>query len=194
MNDIENEKPDAPKPDNLAKARAAKAAKAAERAAAPKAQPPAPPPLVAREFDPDAPLLTDEDRERIRLKAVKQVQDDRKKAAEAQLLAQELEKLRGKANEITGDPVMDEIVNIIVDTGANTDKLLIDGRIFQHGVMYPVPRHKAESMREMMWRSQMHEHAITGKPLLEFYQRKRNTVISRAGVVNPPRNPGERVL
>lgn len=148
----------------------------------------------AEEIDLDAPLLSAEDIERIRAKARAQVAAERKKQAEAQLLAEELEKIRGKQGQLTGDPRLDELVNVMIDCGENTDRIVINGRPFFHGRQYTVPRHVAESLREIMWRTQMHEHSITEKPLSAFYQRPHNTAISRKGIENGPRNPGERVI
>ena len=146
------------------------------------------------DLNPDAPLLPEEEIAAIRAKALRMVLAERKKAAEKALLAEEMEKLRGKEGDRTGDPAADELVNIMIDAGASTDRIVINGRAFFHGQQYTVPRHKAESLREIMWRTQLHEHSITDKPLAAFYAKARNTVITRRGVVNAPRNPGELVL
>jgi hypothetical protein len=152
------------------------------------------PPAVSNAADPDAPILSAEDIERIRAKARAQVAADRKKQAEAQLLAEELEKIRGKQGQLTGDPRLDELVNVMIDCGENTDRIVINGRPFFHGRQYMVPRHVADTLREIMWRTQLHEHSITDKPLSSFYQRARNTEVSNRGVINAPRTPDQRVI
>jgi hypothetical protein len=138
----------------------------------------------------DAPLLSEEEIEGIRQQARKIVARDRKKAAMDALLEKELEAIRGKEGMRTGDPIKDEIVNIMIDVGLSSDSITVNGKKYFHGEQATVPRHVAESLREIMWRTQMHEQDISGKPLATFYQRARHTEISRAGVKNAPVEPG----
>lgn len=140
--------------------------------------------------------LSAADHDRIRAKARKMVAADRRKALEARALEVELEALRGKAGQMTGDPQEDEIVSITIHLAENAPWIKINGKKFEEGVTYPVPRHVARSLMDIMWRAEVHEHSITDKPLTEFYRKPRHTAIqgrrgSVVGVVNGPRSPGE---
>lgn len=139
--------------------------------------------------DPDSVELSDADKARIRAKVVKAIAADRKKALERQLEAQIEEELRGKEGMLTGDPEEDRIVNVMIDVGENTDRIVVNGKAYFHGVSYELPIHMARSLQEIMFRSQMHEHGITDKPLSSFYQKPRHTVVSRRGAKNAPVRP-----
>lgn len=142
---------------------------------------------VKDDVDPDNVKLSAERIEAIRAKARQIVAEERLKALEAMELEKALEDIRGKAGNVTGDPAEDEIVNITIDIGDEPFPLRINGRAFEHGKTYPVPRHQARTLQEMMFRVALHEHCITDKPLTAFFQRPRQTVVSaRKGVRNAP--------
>lgn len=141
--------------------------------------------------DPEAVELSAADHDRIRAKVLKRVAADRKKALEEQLEAKLLEEIQGKAGMLTGDPEEDRIVTLTVDLGQNADKIVINGRSYMHGVAYDVPLHMARSMMEIAYRTQLHEHSITDKPLSLFYAKPRHTVLTRRGTTNAPRRPDE---
>lgn len=139
------------------------------------------PPAV--EIDPDNVQLSEEDLAAIERKAKKQVADERKKALEAQALAAALEKIRGKAGFITGDPEKDRLVSITIDVGQSADGITINGRKYFHGQTFEVPLHVAETLREICYRTQMHEEEISGKSRSGF--KPRNIALNRrnAGAV-----------
>ena len=146
----------------------------------------------AEPLDPDNVKLSERRIKEIRAKAAQMVSEERLKALEAIELEKALEEIRGKAGLSTGDPVEDALVDITIDIGESTDRIVINGRAFMHGETYTVPRHQARSLMEIMWRTALHEHSITDKPLSALFQRKRQTVISaRKGIINAPRLPGE---
>lgn len=166
----------------LAKARAARKANAAARRAA-GAEPPAPRPVKepapAAEVDPDDVQLSDEDMQRIRAKAKAQVAAERRKALETQALAAELEKLRGKAGMVTGDPEEDRLVHVTIDLGASADSITVNGVKYFQGRGYDLPVHMVRSMLEIMYRTQEHEHDISGKAKSDFYRKPHREVVSR---------------
>lgn len=136
--------------------------------------------------DPDNVVLSAERLAAIREKARAMVAKERLEALEKMELDRALEDIRGKAAMITGDPVEDEIVNITIDCGVGTDRIVINGRAFMQGVTYPVARHQARSLMEIMWRTALHEHSLTDKPLSEFYRKPRHTLLTRRGATNAP--------
>lgn len=134
---------------------------------------------VAAEVDPDAVELSEADHARIRAKAKAQVAAERKKALEAKALEAALEEIRGKAGLVTGNPEEDRIVNITIDCGENSDGITVNGVKRFHGRTYEVPLHVARSLQEIMFRSQSHEHDISGKGRSEFYRRPRHVALTR---------------
>jgi len=154
----------------------------------------------AQELDPDNIMLSAEKLAAIRAKARTIVAEERLAALEKMELDKALEDIRGKEGLRTGDPVEDEIVNITIDTGPGAvgrshngtelNGIRINGREYTNGRTYPVPRHVARTLMEIMWRTALHEHSLTDKPLSEFYRKPRGTLISpRRGVVNAPTGP-----
>lgn len=150
-----------------------------------------PAPKVTEPVDPDNVTLSAADLERIRQKAKEMVAADRKKALEAAALAAALEEIRGKEGLLTGDPVEDEIVNLTIVLGVSSPDIKINGKSFLHGQTYPVPRHQARTLMDMMWQTEKHEHTLTDKPLSELYRKPRHTLLTRRGATNAPRRPDE---
>lgn len=124
--------------------------------------------------------------EKAKAKAKKQVEDDLKKAYEAQALKVALEELRGKEGMRTGNPEEDRLVEVIIDVGESTDRIKVNGKVYFQAQPYTVPVHVARSLMEIMWRSKTHEHQLTGKPMAEHYRKQRNTHVTRHGIQNSP--------
>ena len=141
------------------------------------------PPATAVEVDPDNVQLSEGDLARIQAKARKQVAAERKAALEEQALKAELEKIRGKAGLITGDPEKDRLVTLVIDVGQSADRIIINGRAYFHGHSYEVPLHVAETLREICHRTQMHEEEISGKTRLNFKPRRIDLTRRNAGAV-----------
>lgn len=146
-------------------------------------------------LDPDNVTLSAERLKEIRAKAAQMVAEERLKALEKMELDKALEDIRGKAAMITGDPTEDRIVSITIDTGAGAvgrshnglelNGIRINGREFTNGKTYDVPVHQARTLMEIMWRTALHEHNLTDKPLSEFYRKPRRTLIQgRQGQVH----------
>ena len=135
-------------------------------------------------LDPDNVTLSAERLKEIRAKAAQMVAEDRLKALEKMELDKALDEIRGKEGLRTGDPIEDELVNVTIDCGLSTDRILINGKAFVQGVTYTVPRHQARTLMEIMYRTALHEHSITDKPMSEFYRKPRHDMVSRRGVSN----------
>ncbi len=161
----------------------------------------APPAKPAEALDPDNITLSAERLAAIREKARAIVAKERLEALEKMELDKALEDIRGKEGMRTGDPEEDRIVDITIDTGQGAvgrshngtelNGIRINGREFTNGKPYPVPVHQARTLMEIMWRTALHEHNLTDKPLSEFYRRPRHTLLTRRGAVNAPRRPDE---
>lgn len=112
---------------------------------------------VIREPEPESPLLSDGELERIR--------EEAKKKVDAELAALNVEKKKAKMAEALDAEVLqmrrdagltdyrDDVVEIFIDVAPFSDNLTIDGTVYQHGQWYKVSRRKADSMREAMARS-----------------------------------------
>src|SRR5229473_6627653 len=157
------------------------------------------PSTSAQELDPDNITLSAERLAAIRAKARTIVAEERLAALEKMELNKALEDIRGKEGMRTGDPEEDRIVSITIDTGAGAvgrshngmelNGIRINGREFTNGKTYPVPIHQARTLMEIMWRTALHEHNLTDKPLSEFYRKPRHTLLTRRGATNAPRRP-----
>src|SRR5258708_2089531 len=155
----------------------------------------------AQALDPDNITLSAERLAAIREKARAIVAKERLEALGEVELRRALEDIRGKEGMRTGDPEEDRIVSITIDTGPGAvgrshngmelNGIRINGREFTNGKTYDVPIHQARTLMEIMWRTALHEHNLTDKPLSEFYRKPRHTLLTRRGAVNAPRRPDE---
>ena len=163
----------------------------------------APPAKADAPIDPDNVTLSAERLAEIRAKAAKIVAEERLKALEKMELDKALEEIRGKEGLRTGDPEEDRIVSITIDTGAGAvgrshnglelNGIRINGREFTNGKTYEVPVHQARTLMEIMYRTALHEHSITDKPMSEFYRKPRHTLIQgrRGQVVKVTNAPAQ---
>ena len=104
------------------------------------------------------------------------------------LIADSMDALRRERNALTGVIDQDEEVNITIDVAEYTDRLIIDGQQFFHGSTYKVPRHKAATLNEMMFRSYMHQAQLDGKDPQEAYRRSHAQHVTKSGIA--PVDPG----
>ncbi len=132
------------------------------------------------------PILTNEEVYAARARAKKRVEDERRKAAMAAVEAEAAADIRREEGMITDSPA-DEVVTITIDLPEFSPGIVVNGRPYWHGHTYPVPRHVADSLREIMARANRHQELeIEGRKLGEFYRRPHHTTIGRAGVQNAP--------
>lgn len=120
----------------------------------------------------EAPLFTEKELAAIKADARAEIMADKKKAAKAQLLAAEKDRLRREEGLTTGNSHADEIVNIRIDLAPFAANVLVNGQAYWHGRMYPVPRHVANSLQETMFNTWKHQGTIKGESLTEFYAKK----------------------
>ena len=70
------------------------------------------------------------------------------------------------------------MVRITLDLAPFQGHLTVNFNDYHHGQTYTVPRHVANSLREMQANGWRHESQINGKSLTEHYQRAEEAQIS----------------
>jgi hypothetical protein len=79
------------------------------------------------------------------------------------------------------------MVRITLDLAPHSPFVVLNHRPYYHAQTYTVPRHVAETLREIQQRGWRHQDEIDGKTLSEHYQRARQTGLSPVkGVTNSP--------
>ena len=125
------------------------------------------------------PLLTDAEILAAKKKARVRLEAQAKKAALADIEDAEVERLKMEEGLVPGAGPQDEMVSITLDLAEHSDRIVIDGTIYCHGRTYTLPRHKADTLRDIMYQGWRHQELeIDGKKLSQFYAKKRNTVLS----------------
>ena len=121
-------------------------------------------------------------------KARARIEAERKKAALARIEEEETQRLKLEDGLVTGDEAKDEMVNVTIDLPEYTGSITINMQPFWHGHTYTVPRHVAETLREVMQRGWAHQHEIEGKNLTQHYLQSRGTKMSMVSgaTVNAP--------
>lgn len=138
-------------------------------------------------IDPNHPILTVQEQRDAMAKARARVTAEDKKAAIKAFEEQATEQIRGKKGLRTGDPVKDELVSISLDLAEHSNAIVLNGNAYWHGQTYEVPRHVADTLREIQSRGWNHQLELDGKGLSERYRTPHNTVLSaKTGVVNAP--------
>ena len=134
------------------------------------------------------PVLTNAEYDAAVLEAKKRLDDAERKAARERLIADSMDTIRRERNALTGVVDQDEPVKITIDVAEYTDRIILDGEQFFHASTYTVPRHKAQTMNEIMFRSYMHQAQLDGKDPQEAYRRSHAQHVSKAGTA--PVDPG----
>lgn len=101
-----------------------------------------------------------------------------KKGLKEKALADERARLRAAI-----DP-SEETRSITIELAEFTDRIVIDGRIYIHGQTYMVPKRLYDVLLEAMYRTQQHEHEISGRSRNLF--KPRLPVNLRPGAENMP--------
>lgn len=98
--------------------------------------------------------LSEEQRERIRAEARKKVEAELAKADEAKLkrlMADELDKeLLAQRREAGLTDYQDDIIEFMCNCPPFATELVVDGKVYQHGHWYKLPRRQYDSIRDMM--------------------------------------------
>lgn len=132
------------------------------------------------------PFLTIEQVKDARQKARDKVDKTRVANAMKALIDEEILRLEREEGFTTGSGVNDEMVRITLDlapfqragTAGSDCGLTINFRTYFHGSTYTVPRHVANSLREMQANGWKHEAMVKGKSLSDYYQRAEEALIS----------------
>jgi hypothetical protein len=127
-------------------------------------------------IDPHHPILSIQDQREAIAAAKKRVQTDTRKEAMKALQDAAYEKERGREGMRTGDPVKDELVWVTLDLAEHSDRIVLNGTIYLHGHTYQVPRHVADTMREIQARGHEHQNTLDGKGIAELTKKPRMTV------------------
>lgn len=120
-------------------------------------------------------------------RAAKRVEEDARKEAVKHVEQEAYDRMRGKKGLRTGDPRKDELVSLTLDLPEFTDRITINHFAYMHGGTYTVPRHVADSLREIQSRAWDHDNEINGKGIADRARLPRNTLIgANGGVINGP--------
>lgn len=142
---------------------------------------------VQAEESAEHPLLSAKEVADAKARARAKIEADAKKAAIKRIEEDETQRLRTEEGLVTGDSAKDEMVSLTLDLAEHSANIVINGRPYWHGHPYTVPRHVADSLREMQARGWRHQDEVDGKDLAQHYQRARATVVSAVrGVRNAP--------
>lgn len=128
-------------------------------------------------LDPHHPILSLDEQRAARDVARKQVMEEKRQQAMAALIQAEKEKLLGKEGLRTGDPVRDQEVTITLDLAEHSDRIVLNGVTYMHGHTFKVPRHVADTLREIQARGHNHQNEIDGKGIADRFRRPHNTVV-----------------
>lgn len=132
------------------------------------------------------PLLTDEEVAAAKAAARKLVDEGRRKAALKAVTDEETKRLEREEGMRTGVGVKDELVSIRIDLAEHADRIILNGTAYFHGYTYKVPRHVADSMRDIIAQTHKHQDQVDGKSLTQHYQNQRNTTLGLTRVENVP--------
>jgi hypothetical protein len=126
----------------------------------------------------DTSILAPEKIKELQLKAKANVEKERQRAAEAQLLEElELEERRANGS-------VEPMEEVYIDLAPYADRLMIDGKILFQGQTRMVRASEAEVIREMIQATWRHQSIVDGKPE-DFYRRSRGQgVAANGGVIS----------
>lgn len=125
----------------------------------------------------DPTSIDDEVKASLRAKARVAVAAEQREKTEDALYAQFLEEERRVL-----DP-QHEIKYIVLDLAGHSDRVMLDGTVYFHGVHYGVPLPVYEVLREVVQRGWDHEDEVGGANR-NHYQKPRDTHVSRGGVTH----------
>lgn len=132
------------------------------------------------------PVLTNDEVAKAKADARAAVEKERKAAAIKQIVAEETSRLRREEGLVSGDAVKDEMVKVTIDLPEYSASIRVNGEDFYHGSTYTVPRHVANSFKEIMQRAWLHQEEIDGKTLAQNMLTRRDTKLTPVSLTNPP--------
>ena len=124
--------------------------------------------LVPEPLDEDGtprlhPILSNADYKAAQAKARVKLDKERHAKAMKAVEEAEMERLKMEEGMVTGDGVKDQMVKITLNLAPHSEDIKINGRAHWHGHTYTVPRHVADTMREIQARGWQHQDEIDGK-------------------------------
>lgn len=123
------------------------------------------------------PLLSPAEVAAAMAKARESVEAKRRDAAIKSVIKAETERLEREEGLVTGDGVKDEMVTLHLDLAEHSSRITLSGTPYWHGHTYTVPRHVADTLREIQSRGHDHQSEIEGKNPADRFRRPRNTII-----------------
>ena len=132
------------------------------------------------------PVLSDQEVSDAKAAARAAVDKERKAAAIKQVVSEETARLQREEGLVSGDPVKDEMVRVTIDLPEYSASIRINGEDFYHSHTYTLPRHVANSLREIMQRAWLHQEEIDGKTLAQNMLTRRDTKLTPVRVENAP--------
>lgn len=127
------------------------------------------------------PLLTAAEVAEAKAKARSKLDKERRLAAMKAVEDAETERLKREEGLVTGDGAKDEMVDITLDLAPFTEKIVLNSVPYWHSFTYPVPRHVADTLRDIQAQGWKHQDEIDGKGLAQHYQANRRTHIKQVG-------------
>lgn len=127
------------------------------------------------------PLLTAAEVAEAKAKARAKLDKERRLAAMKAVEDAETERLKREEGLVTGDGAKDEMVDITLDLAPFTEKIVLNSVPYWHSFTYPVPRHVADTLRDIQAQGWKHQDEIDGKGLAQHYQANRRTHIKQVG-------------
>src|SRR5579859_1770318 len=118
----------------------------------------------------DPPLFTKEELAAIEAEAEETLRAALKEAEKARIKAEYIQRRKREEGLRAGKADLDEKVEIYIDLPEFANCLRVNNAQYFHGYRYEVPRHVANSLREMMQRAQQHQDVADGEDLAAQYR------------------------
>lgn len=125
---------------------------------------------------PDHALLSEAEKEALKIKAKQRVEELRKEEAEEDFLQKEIRAQR-RAQGIDSDDLKLDDVQIFIDLPEYAPDVCLNGVKYFANFSYTVPHHVYDSLVDIMARAWEHQSEIEGKPR-KHYNKKRGVVFS----------------
>lgn len=119
--------------------------------------------------------LTKKELEDIEAQAQLEAEQEEKDEAKAEALAEAKENIKrkkAKAKEASKTPKKGTR-NVLINLAKHSDRLVVDGKTYMHGTSYPLTHAEEASIKDMAFRTHLHQAEIKGgKFLSDFYGKR----------------------
>lgn len=126
------------------------------------------------------PILTNEQVEAAKAKALLKLQKEREAAAMRQVEQEETERLRREEGLTSGIGVEDELVHVIIDVPDWVPWVAVNGQPYWAGFSYKVPRHVQRTIQEQMQNAWRTHDLADGKSMTDQFKSRRHTIMNGA--------------